>query len=96
MSPHVSPTVLPYLVHGLRGFDIDVDVQERERNFSGSSDAVDRQLVAHLDREQAITAAKDRARAERRTPPVCEQCGARFSRRDAMQRRQRSVHGKGA
>ncbi len=92
----IPPTVLPYLAYGLRGFDIDVDVQELERNLSGSSDAVGRQLVAYLDREQAVTAAKDRARADRRKPPVCEDCGARFSRRDAMQRHQRSVHGKGA
>ncbi len=96
MSLLVSPTVLPYLAHGLRGFLIDMDVQELERNLSGSSDSVGRQLVAYLDRDQAVTAAKDRARAERPTPPVCEQCGARFSRRDAMQRHQRSVHGKGA
>lgn len=92
----IPPTVLPYLAYGLRGFDVDVDVQELERHLSGSSDAVGRQLIAYLDREQAVTAAKDRARTERHQPPVCEDCGARFSRRDAMQRHQRSVHGNGA
>lgn len=93
MPPDPS-TVLPHLAYGLRGFD--VDVQELERHLSGSSDAVGRQLVAYLDREQAVMAAKDRARTERHQAPVYKDCGARLSRRDAMQRHQRSVHGNGA
>ncbi len=96
VSLHVPPTVLPYLGHGLRGCVIALEVQELERNLSGSSDSVDRPLVAYRDREQAVTGAKDGARAERRTPPVCEQCGPRFTRRPATQRHERHVHGKGA
>lgn len=91
----IPPTVLPYLAYGLRGFDIDVDVRELERNLHGSSEAVGRQIMAYLDQERAKQAAQYREKAERRNPPVCEDCGAPFSRRDAMMRHQRSVHGRG-
>ncbi len=49
---YVPAAVLPYLAYGLRGFDIDVDVQHLERHLSGSGPAVARQVLAYLDRRQ--------------------------------------------
>lgn len=43
--------MLQYLAYGMRGFDIDVDMQDLERRLSGSGPAVARQVPAYLDRE---------------------------------------------
>ncbi len=54
---NVPPTVLPYLAYGLRGFDIDVDVQDLERHLSGSAEAVVGQVVTYLDRQRKMAEA---------------------------------------
>ena len=89
----VPPTVLPYLVYGLRGFDVDVDMQDLERHLSGSSDAVGRQLIAYLDRKEAPGTVPDPAPKSPSLRAVCEVCGAEFTRRDNLKRHRRSVHG---
>ena len=61
----VPPTVLPYLAYGLRGFDIDVDVQDLERHLSGSIEAVVGQVLTYLDLQQKGNEAASVALRER-------------------------------
>ncbi len=60
----VPPTILPYLVYGLRGFDIDVDVQDMERHLSGSVQAVAGQVLDYLDRQRKVAARREERLAE--------------------------------
>ncbi|MGI0151711.1 MAG: C2H2-type zinc finger protein, partial [Thermoplasmata archaeon] len=92
---YVPATVLPYLAYGLRGFDIDVDVQDMERHLNGSAEAVRQQLLAYLDQQEARRAEQAERAAEWNGPPECRECGLRFSRRDALVRHRRTVHGSG-
>ena len=61
---HVPQAVLPYLSYGLRGFAIDVDVQDLEKHLSGSSDAVACQIVRYLAEQKVKEDALERAAAE--------------------------------
>jgi hypothetical protein len=92
---NVPATVLPYLAYGLRGFDIDVDVQDLERHLNGSAEAVRGQLLGYLDRMEAGAKARGTSRKGHRAVPVCGECGQSFSRRDALTRHRRDVHGMG-
>lgn len=90
---NVPETVLPYLVYGLRGFDIDVDVQDLERHLNGSAATVRRQMVEYLDGLKERAAEEADRQAALREPPKCKECGLLFSRRDALIRHRKSVHG---
>jgi len=80
----VPPTVLPYLTYGLRGFDIDVDVQDLERHLSGSGAAVVAQVRAYLDRQQVRSdeMAKQEAEAEQARKDLSEVRAFVFRRLD--------------
>lgn len=89
----IPPTVLPYLAYGLRGFDVDLDVQDLERHLSGSSEAIGQQLIAYLDQKESMGAVPELPRSDPSRPAVCDVCGVRFTRRDNLTRHRRSVHG---
>ena len=93
---HIPRSVLPYLTYGLRGFDIDVEVQDLEKHLSGSLESVARQLTDYLDAAKTAATRKARWKAELDRPPVCERCGQSFTRHDNLTRHRRTAHGPGA
>ena len=93
---NVDPAVLPYLAYGLRGFNVDVDVQDLERHLSGSVQAVAGQVLGYLRRERESEQAAVNTEERRQSSPVCEICRRPFSRWDAVERHRRTVHERNA